>query len=297
MYEPKLLTIKEFSNFARVPQSTLRFYDEIELLTPILRGDENNYRYYSPQQLKALNFIEVLIDLGIPLATIKDMVKERTPESMIDLLNRQETILDRKLNELRLAYSIIHAFRTNIQTGLLGPGDDVREESLDELHFVLGQENDFKRNVDEDAMFRQFCDMASEYRINLRYPIGRYHNDMESFIDKPNWPDKYFSLDPIGNCVRSAGKFLVGYRRGYEGDFGDLPQKMAEYADYHHLLFKGPVFIVYLLNEICLKDPSQYLACISVNVSKKRFMPSAKSAKEQENEDQPDRNARFIIGP
>ena len=141
MNDSTLLSIKEFSNFTGVTQSTLRYYDEIGLLPPAERG-ENNYRYYIPFQIITLNFISVLVDLGIPLANINEMVKNRTPESMIELLSQQETILDRRLYELRSAYSVIHTFRRNIQNGLMGHAGEVRIETLDEINYVLGPVNE-----------------------------------------------------------------------------------------------------------------------------------------------------------
>ena len=268
MTEPKSLTIKTFAEFAGVPYSTIRYYDEIGLLTPASRGDENNYRYYDPMQLKTLNFIEVLVGLGIPLATIKEIAQDRTPDAVIEMLRRQETILDYKLEDLRTAYSIIHAFRSNIQGGILAKDGEVRVERLDELRYVLGPSNDVKRGrIDFDA-FKHFCDSAEDYRINLRYPVGRYYCDMISFISDASQPDRYFSSDPMGNCIREEGKYLVGYKRGFDDDFEDIIEKMSHCADEHGLFFTGPVYVRYLLDEICMTDPAQYLARIAVKVSR-----------------------------
>jgi len=270
MDDQKLLTIKAFAKFAGVPYSTIRYYDEIGLLTPVSRGDENNYRYYAPIQLKTLNFIEVLVGLGIPLATIKDIAQDRTPGEIIEMLSRQETILDRKLEELRTAYSIVHTFRDNIQSGMLGTVGEVKVEELDELCYVLGPVNDFDEKQNDYDAFKKFCDSADDYRINLRYPVGRYYFSMDSFVKEPNRPDKYFSSDPMGNCRREAGKYLVGYKRGYEGDFTDIIEKMSACAEDHGLFFVGPVYVRYLLDELSVTDPDKYLARIAVSVSKEK---------------------------
>jgi len=267
MNDPTLLSIKAFSKYTGVNQSTLRYYDEIGLIKPVERGEENNYRYYRPSQSMTLSFINVLIDLGVSLTDIKEMSDGRTPEGVIELLSRQETILDRKLNEIQTAYSIIHTFRKNIQSGLFAPVGEIRVEDMEDAHFILGAVNEFKENGTFYEPFMKFCNSAGDFRINLRYPIGGYHYDIDSFMNAPGQPDKFFSLDPLGNCKRSAGKYLVGYARGYYGEFGDLPQRMAHYAKEHNLLCSGPVYTLYLLDEVSVSKTDEYLARVSVCVS------------------------------
>jgi len=65
------LTIKEFSELSGIDASTLRYWDEIGLFSPAHRNTENNYRYYAPTQIIAINFITVLSRLNIPLKTIR----------------------------------------------------------------------------------------------------------------------------------------------------------------------------------------------------------------------------------
>jgi len=278
MNDSTMLSIKEFAKFAGVNQSTLRYYDEIDLLPPAGRG-ENNYRYYIPFQIITLNFINVLIGLGVPLATIKKMSKERTPKSMIELLHRQEIKLDYRLYELRTAYSIIHTFNQNIQNGLLPRDSDIAVEELDETRLVLGPDNNFENHDTFYENFMYFCNAANDYRINLRYPVGGYHGDMNAFLRAPGQPDKFFSLDPIGNAIQKRGPYLVCYHNGYYGDFGDIPNKMVAFAKDNKLAFHGPVYIVYLLDEISIIHPDQYLARIAVGVTAKKDVKTRKIRK------------------
>ena len=55
--------------------------------------------------------------------------------------------------------------------------------------------------------------------------------------------------------------------RGYYGEFGDLAQRMAEYSKEHDLIIKGPVYTIYLLDEISIAEKTQYLSQTSVAVS------------------------------
>ena len=275
MNETTLLSIKDFSRFTGVRQSTLRYYDEIGLLPPAARG-ENNYRYYVPFQIITLNFINVLIEMGVHLSDIKKMSKERTPESIIGLLSRQEALLDSRLNSLRSAYSIIHTYRDNIQEALLVSDCDVRLEELDEAKMILGPVNDFKGSDTFYEEFMRFCNKSPDYRINLRYPVGGYHNDMESYLSEPGRPQRFYSLDPTGNHTRKKGQYICGYIRGYYGEFGVLPEKMAAFADKHSLTFNGPVYVIYLLDEVSVVNTDQYLSKVMAGVIGKKLKKSRK---------------------
>ena len=275
-----LLTVNEFSQLSGIEKTTLRYYDEIGLFSPAKRNSENNYRYYSPEQLIALNFITVFSELNIPLKTISAVEKERTPETVFEFLKQQEKQMDMEMKRLRERYSIIHTRSELIWHGLqlkqqLNGNDEVGKEAsigicvspIDEYAYILGPPTSFGEDESFVGPFARFCQQAEELRINLSFPIGGYHATPESFFGSPSKPDHFFSMDPTGNRKVSAGKYLKGFVRGFYGELGDVPMRMAAYARENGLTLSGPVYTVYLHDEICVNDPSQYLTQVFVAVS------------------------------
>jgi len=63
--------IGEFSSLTGLSVKTLRFYDEIGLLTPASVGAPAGYRLYSPGQLDRARYIVYLRQFGLTLAQIK----------------------------------------------------------------------------------------------------------------------------------------------------------------------------------------------------------------------------------
>jgi len=261
------LSINEFSKFSGIEASTLRYWDDIGLFSPSKRDPNNNYRYYSPDQIIAVNFITVLSELKIPLKTISDIEIDRTPEVIMDLIENQENLLDMEMRQLRERYSIIHARRDLIKLGLKAQAPEVSVRFLEEKPFILGPRNEFVGESFYEP-FVHFCQQAKELRINLSYPIGAYHETTEAFFKAPGQPDYFFSIDPTGNNRREAGEYLVGITRGYYGELDDIAEKMKAYADKNSLSFSGPAYVIYLHDEVCLRDPSQYLAQACVAVSR-----------------------------
>jgi DNA-binding transcriptional MerR regulator/effector-binding domain-containing protein len=283
------LSIREFSKMTGIEHSTLRYWDKIGLFSPALRDADNNYRYYSPEQIIAVKFITVLSSLNLSLKSISAMGNDRTPESVVNLLIQQEKLINLEIRRLVVCSSVITTRLTAISYGskllrshrLTGNSSELNGSNekqnagvdtgvllleREEEAFVLGPPTEFKEGESFYEPFLRFCKQAKDLRINLSYPIGGYHKNMASFLNAPAKPENFLSLEPSGSYTRPAGQYLVGFTRGYYGSLGDLPAKMADFASENSLTPTGPVYTIYLHDETCLKDPAQYLsqACVAV---------------------------------
>ena len=67
-------TIGEISKLSSISLKTLRYYDEIGLLKPKYVNKENNYRYYSIEQLTTIDLIKLFKSTGMALALIKEIL-------------------------------------------------------------------------------------------------------------------------------------------------------------------------------------------------------------------------------
>lgn len=96
-----MYTIGQFSRICQVSIKALRHYEKIGLLTPSRVDPDNQYRYYSLEQLDAVKAITFMKDLGIPLKTIKDVILQGSqPQDIKAILEEQRTRLIEDLNQL-----------------------------------------------------------------------------------------------------------------------------------------------------------------------------------------------------
>jgi len=263
-------SIHEFSKISGVESSTLRYWDELGIFNPLKRNPENNYRYYSTAQLLALNFVTTLSELEIPLKTIAELRKERDPQELLEILEKLEHAMDMEMRSLRMRYSIIHARRELINMGMKVDVSKLSVEQLEEKSMIMWPRNEYNEGENFIQPLANYVAKTAQHHINLSFPVAGFHDSFDSFIKAPDCPDHFLSIDPIGTYVRKAGDYLVGYARGYYGEAGDLPERMQTYAEEHSIRLAGPVFTMFLHEEICTKDPSQYLGQYSVPVMKKR---------------------------
>lgn len=263
------LTIQDFAQISNIEASTLRYWDEIGLFSPVRRDPENNYRRYSMTQLFALQFITTMRDLEIPLKTIAELREERDPEKLLALLEQQEHLMDMEMLRLRQRYSIIHARRELINLGSKIDESRVSIESMRERAMILWPSNEYRGGETFVTALAALIPVIGEYNINLSFPVGGYHENVGSFRDATQQPERFFTLDPVGRHRQKAGDYLVGYARGYYGEAGDLPDRMLAYAKKEGLALSGPVYSVYLYDEVCSGDPSDYLVQSSVAALRK----------------------------
>ncbi len=104
--EEKMLFIGQIAKQISVNPKTIRYYEEINLLSKSKRG-ENNYRIYSQDTVKRLSFIKKAQTLGFTLREIKEVLSLRDrgfkPCTHVrDLLKQRVIDIDQKLAELSI---------------------------------------------------------------------------------------------------------------------------------------------------------------------------------------------------
>lgn len=101
-----LLTIGQISKLFGITTETLRHYDRIGLLKPIIHPS-NGYRYYSIKELELLELIVEAKYLEIPLSNIKDIIHHGNIESYVKLIELQENTIDEKITHLQKTKELI----------------------------------------------------------------------------------------------------------------------------------------------------------------------------------------------
>ena len=256
-----LLTIHQFSEMTGVPDSTLRYYDSQGLLTPVSRG-RNNYRYYSPHQVTSLNFITVLSELGVPLAQIAHLTKNRTPEHVMDILMERERELDLELKKLQSTYALIHTFQKNIMSGEHVNTQEISRTTIKDAPIVVGNKNDWDKEPSFYNHFAAFCRHVSSKKFNMHYPVGGLFDTFGGFEENPTRPDYFFSVDPGGDDRMDGGKYVTGYTKGSFSKLTGISEKLKNFAASEGRALTKKVYVTYLLDEVTQMDESEYLAQI-----------------------------------
>jgi len=266
--ENQLLPIREFAELSGLKQSTLRYFDDLGLFNPAVRKD-NGYRYYLPQQLVTINMIRVFTNLDVTVKAAADIASSRTPESVLRFAIDREVDLEEKIAMLSRTLKVARVMKRMIHRGLSIDENKISFEYLNEFPISIGPVNEFPEDGSFYEPFMHFLTIAKDRNINLDYPIGGIFNDFSAFGENSNQPTNFFSVNPDGLDYRPAGMYITAFTRGYYGNIQDITGKMEAFAESEGLAIKGPVYNMFLFDELSETDSSKYLSEISVHATPK----------------------------
>lgn len=267
------LSINEFAKVTRTTNATLRHYDAIGLLTPIFRRT-NNYRCYSIRQRAFCITIRLLQKLGVPLAEIKSLKDQRTPELTKKILLRQIEKHEEKKAELNEANKLLKTMLQVIQSGLDADKDTIKIQYIPKDHIAVGEQNDYSEGkTDYDTLYDFYNTMNDRHSVSaydMHYPVWAIYT--EDRIKSGDWkyPDRYYFFNPDGQDCRPAGLYAIGYTFGGYGENTGLGERMKEYIEASGFEICGDAYEEYPLNEICTSDDSHYLMRLMITVREKQ---------------------------
>lgn len=184
------LTVGQMAELNGISTQTLRLYDRMGLFQPVYQNNENGYRYYDIRQSAALDMIQYMKALGIPLKEIKEQLEEQDIGVVNRRLQQRIEEIDAQMEALWVTKNAVH----NMMRGL----EDYK--NIPTQGRIIMEELPARRAhcyaVNED-----FAARGNEYFETL---LRRMKNDMLT----KKLPISYFCN--VGSTI--AGQNLLGRR-------------------------------------------------------------------------------------
>ncbi len=212
------LTTGEFAKLCKVNKQTLFYYDQIGLLSPILKN-EKGYRYYSIHQIELFFVIDLLKDLDMSLKDIQLYMQNKSPESYLSLMYQKKEEIVKKRQEIEMKEKFIEAQITLIEKASHLDFHQITLEQLPEATLYLSRNIE---NITEEEFVEvvsDFLNELNESHLDTGYPIGvitkreqivkgEYTNYSFLYIEQPKPKEGY----PYFKSVK--GNFVIGYHIG-----------------------------------------------------------------------------------
>lgn len=259
------LSVSEFADIVDVSASSLRHYDKLGIF-PALKEGEGKSRYYDAMQVTLFNMVRVLCEIDMPYKEMQNIAKNRTPELMFKQLTKQRYAILDKIELYNEALILISTYLEMLSIGMSATESEIMVYEMPEMRVAMGDANDFSGSDSFYEEFIRFCKAPHSPPINLSYPIGGYFESMDDYIANPSQPTRFYSVDRSGKQAKESGLYLIGYTRGYYGETNDLVARMVSHASKHGYEFCGPVYNLFLHDEVTVSDPNQYLMQASATV-------------------------------
>lgn len=241
-------SISELASKAGISVRTLRYYDQIGLLTPARR--DNDYRIYGEAEVHKLQHILLLRSCGLPLADISAALSsddfnlaEKLVEHL-DALTVQKGITDRAIETTKRVLDGLEAFDAM--------NDDERFEELKKSS-VAKFEDEFgteARNLYGDAAI----DGANERMLNMSKLAWDAKEELEQRV-KDALVKAMASDDPASPESRMLAELHAQWIRAHWGEDGYTPEA-------HRSLVEGylndPRFVDYY-DSTCGEGATEFL--------------------------------------
>lgn len=266
----KHFTTGEFADICGVKKQTIFHYDEIGLLKPDFTRD-NGYRYYSIQQVETFSVIEMLKDIDMSLAEIKQFLEIKSPEKTIALLAEKETLMEEKLKKLEQTKQIIHNKKRQIEKALALDLDLIKIEQCDESAYILSQKVTQYSDKFVSKLLMEFIDEAKERGIDRGHPIGVIMPSSELIIDNyQNFSHFCVRLDHPAlekpTYYLPKGDYVIAYHKGSYLHIHETYLKIKSYLAASHYHIAGDSIEEYLLDEVSVNGIDNYVTRIMIQV-------------------------------
>lgn len=112
-----MFKIGEFSKITNVTVKALRHYEKIGLLIPAKVEEENGYRYYHVSQLKRINQIRLLQQIGLSLEVIKNIIEQEDFTVLNHYYEMREKEIQQELDQLKNKKNMVEELKKQLKEG------------------------------------------------------------------------------------------------------------------------------------------------------------------------------------
>jgi len=271
-----LLSIGEFSKICEVSTKTLRYYDEIGLITPDEINPENGYRYYSIKQLKKMLLINRLKSYHFSLEEIKtilELEEDQSEEKLCLALNRKRREIQEKLNAFEYTLKQISNDILNLQKGvpIMSYLDNIEVQLVETQPMnilYMRQMIDYAEGY-EKYFSRLYEKIATEKLTLLGAPMTIYHSPEYN----PAGNDTEFAF-PIEEIVKGTRDLPGGLcaKSVLKGSYSELTSVYANLREWieneGYELVRSP-YEVYVTNHNQVTVPEDIITEVYFPVKKK----------------------------
>jgi DNA-binding transcriptional MerR regulator len=264
--------IKEISQLYGIGPDSLRYYEEIGILSP--KRGENGYRQYGMSDIYRLNVIKDLRQLGFSMRRIREYLDDKNIASTLALLREEESFIRDEIRKLRAKRATIRSRFEDIRSYSAIRAGEISVVSYPDRHcarlntnLVKSEEIDFALN----RLHRRFGHQAytfGSYMIGASMDLGDIRRGVIGLFRSV-----FFILDrEDADCdsVIPGGEYLSLHYRGDYGQSAEGTRRIVEFADRSGFALADEILELYKIDIHESSDKSEFLTELQARVESPR---------------------------
>lgn len=269
-------SIGKVEKICKINKKTLRFYDQIGLLSPS-EINESGYRYYNDTKMHLIPVIKYFKQSGFTLDEIKKAVNGANLADLDKIFANKLTSLEEQEREILLKkrcledwYSLLKEANLVIDYKL----DEVKLKFLEETEMVfLDQEYDY--DYKKSVINIDFTNYIDDIKNVITGPVIL---EFQNFVEKIEGNSKKVRV--LQRCLKKCsdenmakyGGFLVAsvYHIGSHLNIQQTYVKLKKWLDQYNYKYDGQCFERYVIDYWTTTDETKYVVEIMVKIKNKK---------------------------
>ncbi|MGH1297951.1 MerR family transcriptional regulator [Bacillus pretiosus] len=261
-----MFKIGDFSKLSSISIRMLRHYDKVELLQPVKVDEQSGYRYYSAAQLKKVNRIQTLKDMGFNIATIKEIVESDNIDGIKEqFLNRSAQIKEDMNNlqkQLRLLETSMKMMREDVvEMNYYVSIKEIPERNVASVRKIIPSYN---CEGDVWSILMQEIHMKNISIAHPSYSIAVFHdreykeNDVDVEIQLSILGKNENTNDVTFKNIESTHVASITVNGSYE-QMTAVNEAAAKWIETEGYELVGPMFNIYHVSPAMELDPNKWV--------------------------------------
>ncbi|WP_322924119.1 MerR family transcriptional regulator [Paenibacillus campi] len=269
MHQSEFISISAFSKMAQISRQTLIYYDRMGLLKPVFVHD-NGYRYYHPGQLDAVAVITILKAQGMSLHDIRAHLHQRTPASTLELLRKQEQMIQQQIAKLERTRQMIRMQADNIELSMQVDINDMKVIWQPDIPLLISKRIRLPKVDFPESLWEDFQVRLQNEHAPIGYPGGiivEREDMLNRDGDRMSYMFSRMETQVEQQHYMPAGYYLVSYTRADYGDTDKIYPRIFDHIEQRRYTIIGHAYEEYVQDEVSLQNPDEYLVRIMVQIA------------------------------
>ncbi len=269
-----LLSIGQLSKITNIPISTIRYYGEVGLFEPFYIDPETNYRYYAIRQMYDIDFILSWREIGFSISDVKKLLKDSSIENMIQLYERKEIEIKKKIRNLRNLKKSVLEYKAKLKMYNINKEKndyidlEVKKVPSVDVVFVSDKEDD--GYITYRKALTKLTKIIDKYGLDIKdfsqiksnayeYPDKTIFETSIPLNRKPLEEYKFIKTEPEYNCVSRIhfGEYNQELERKYN--------LLKKWIQDNNKIYNGMSVIKHIIGTPITNDPKKFVAELQVS--------------------------------
>ena len=265
----KYMTTGEFARRMGVTKNTLFHYDNIGLFLPEI-VDTNDYRYYSIYQMEVFDTIIILKEMGMPLNEIKEFMDHRSPESLMELFEKEDKKITEQIKRLKYQQQFIRGRKEKMKGIWSIDFEHVFRKQFPNRYYIYEE----IRDETDAGILKKTNEFITEFErrnYQMDYEIGYIQNEndilsgvYDNYTNAVILPFK--KPKGMDYQILKAGEYLTVYHKGHWNTIGAAYERLLENARCRQIKIDHIFLETYAVNNLMAESIEDYVTEIGVRI-------------------------------